>query len=321
MPKYKFPLENQDDYRGVIYFTQIIETPPSIDTSAFERQTDEQGSLIDFAVDLGNLVGSSFTSGSVARGDTVQLYLPAAMAVQDGVEFDNFSFGVGGEAARQGLASGQNSVIGAGLAAATGAGGIGQILSNLNSPDIARAAAAGATKKFGGATAGAVTSSVTQTSINPNIRAVFKTVKPREHAFSFKFLPRSQREAQEIGNIIKWFRTEIYPEPIKINANGRTLPVGYKFPNKVGVRMKYNNKDIGAQLLPCYIRDMTTNYNATTMSFYRDGEFSEIDLTLSLMEYRTLDKDDIEYGFNVYGRNYKDLWEEFFSDIRSASAG
>ena len=68
-------------------------------------------------------------------------------------------------------------------------------------------------------------------------------------------------------------------------------------------------------MLPCFLRGMTTNYNATTMSFFRDGQFSEIDLTLDMIEFRTLDKDDVRYGFDLYGKNFKDFWEEFWELI------
>ena len=43
---------------------------------------------------------------------------------------------------------------------------------------------------------------------------------------------------------------------------------------------------------------MTTNYNPSNMSFYYDGEFQEIDLTLNFREYRTLSAEDIRNGFN-----------------------
>jgi hypothetical protein len=37
MPKYQFPLSDQDDYKGRILFTTIIETPASIDQAALDR--------------------------------------------------------------------------------------------------------------------------------------------------------------------------------------------------------------------------------------------------------------------------------------------
>ena len=327
MPKYRFPLEAQDDYKGRVYFTQIIEIPPKINTSAFKRkeitsagpnnaaiQSDELD-LLDMAKNVGSLFSGKFVPGQTFRGQTVELYLPPAQTIQDGIEFDNaFSFGIGGEAARQALSRGESSILGASASALMGTGGIGQILSNLQDPNIARVAAAKVGSMMGN-TAGGVASTVSQTALNPNIRAVFKSVRPREHSFSFKFLPRSRAEAKQVENIIKWFRTEIYPESIDITTGGQRLPIGYKFPNKFGIALRYGRKNVGAQLLPCYLRGMTTNYNATAMSFYRDGQYSEIDLTLDMIEFRTLDKDDVRYGWNLYGKNYKDFWEEFIAQL------
>ena len=337
MPKYRFPLEAQDDYKGRVYFTQIIEIPPKINTAAFKKKevttfiggsqatvtTDD----VDFeatstASNIANIVTGKFSPGQTFRGETVELYLPPAQTIQDGVEFDNaFSFGIAGEAARQTLSRGESSILGASASALLGTGGIGQILSNLQDPNIARVAAAKVGSMMPGGRAGAVTSTISQTALNPNIRAVFKSVRPREHSFSFKFLPRSEAEAKQIENIIKWFRTELYPESIDIAAGGQRLPIGYKFPNKFGIALRYGNKNVGAQLLPCYLRGMTTNYNATAMSFYRDGQYSEIDLTLDMIEFRTLDKDDVRYGWNLYGKNYKDFWEEFLDGVKKYFEG
>jgi hypothetical protein len=34
-----------------------------------------------------------------------------------------------------------------------------------------------------------------------------------------------------------------------------------------------------------------------------------------MIEFRTLDKEDVKYGWNLYGKNYKDFWEEFWELI------
>ena len=111
MPKYRFPLEAQDDYKGRVYFTQIIEIPPKINTSAFKRKqidvpslaglpegTTIDGDDVDFekTSTIDNALGlftGRFSPGQTFRGETVELYLPPAQTIQDGVEFDNaFSF-------------------------------------------------------------------------------------------------------------------------------------------------------------------------------------------------------------------------------------
>ena len=110
MPKYRFPLEAQDDYKGRVYFTQIIEIPPTINTSAFQSAEisntgdggDDNWWSSGFFGNIGDVLGSSFIPGQTFRGDTIELYLPPAQTIQDGIEVDNsFSFGIAGEAARQ----------------------------------------------------------------------------------------------------------------------------------------------------------------------------------------------------------------------------
>ena len=50
--------------------------------------------------------------------------------------------------------------------------------------------------------------------LNPNTRSLFKSVALREFAFQFKFIAKSKKEADEVRKIIKFFRTELYPEAL-----------------------------------------------------------------------------------------------------------
>lgn len=292
MPKYKYPLVNQDDYKARILFTTIIETPPTIDTSAFEREAN-QGTVTGALNTLGNVFTAPIRGGTRTKGDTVRLYLPPGIQVQDGVSFDNAEMGIRGAGVVDGAMSGGSGSL-ADMASSTfGLGDIKAILGQIQSPEVARATAAGVASM--NQKAQNVTNSALQTTLNPNIRAIFRSVNLREHSFTFKFIPRSAAEAQEVRSIIDWFRLELYPEPIKV----RNLNVGYEFPNKFLIQMKYGvNSDIVTQLLPAHLITMSTNYNPTAMAFYGDGEMQEIDLTLNFREYRALDKQDIRAGFS-----------------------
>lgn len=310
MPKYQFPLSDQDDYKGRILFTTIIETPASIDQAALDRVATAEGGTEKF-MSLGNLFTSaSINSGYATAGESVALYLPAAQQVQDAVQFDNMEMGIRGAMGLDAIQQGRSSVAGAIGESMFGTGSISELLSNMSNQNVARVVAGEGARRVN-ERAGGVVSTATQTVANPNIRAVFKSVRPREHTFSFKFLPRNAREAQEIGNIVKFFRKEVYPESIDV---GR-VSVGFKFPNKFAIQTLYGGKKVGADLLPSYLTSMSTNYNATSMSFYRDGQYSEIDMTLTMLEFRTLSKQDIELGFDFYGDNYRNWWDSFLSDI------
>jgi hypothetical protein len=253
---------------------------------------------------------ASINSGYATAGESVALYLPAAQQVQDAVQFDNMEMGIRGAMGLDAIQRGSSSVAGAVGESIFGGGSISELLSNMSNQSVARVVAAEGARRVN-ERAGGVISTATQTVANPNIRAVFKSVRPREHTFSFKFLPRNAREAQEIGNIVKFFRKEVYPESIDV---GR-VSVGFKFPNKFAIQTLYGGKKVGADLLPSYLTSMSTNYNATSMSFYRDGQYSEIDMTLTMLEFRTLSKQDIELGFDFYGDNYRNWWDSFLSDI------
>lgn len=292
-PKYKYPIVDQDDYKARVYFTTIIEEPPTIDPSAFANEGSDIG-LISATQFLGNAVTAGIRAGKSYKGETIKLYLPPAIQVQDGVTFDGAELGVRGGSALQAAQSGEETTLAEIASNTLGLGTVDKLMTAIKDPEVARAVISGVASVSGRGQN--VVNSATQTTLNPNIRAVFKSVNLREHSFAFKFIPRSQEEAQEVRAIIDWFRMELYPEP---TAEIGGLKVAYKFPNKFLIRMRYGaNTPIVTQYLRSHLVNMTTNYNPSNMSFYYDGEFQEIDLTLNFREYRTLSKEDIQAGFN-----------------------
>lgn len=59
-----------------------------------------------------------------------------------------------------------------------------------------------------------------------------------------------------------------------------------------------DGQQIGPKLKDCYLTNITTNYNPTSMSFHSDGRPVEIDLSLSFTEQTTLNRNDIENSDN-----------------------
>ena len=134
-----------------------------------------------------------------------------------------------------------------------------------------------------------------RTIINPNIRALFKGVGLREFTFQFKMIARSQLEAEVIRQIIEHFRTEMYPEALDVGG----ADIGFRFPNLFEIIFNYKgvpNKNM-PKLMLCYLRNVSTTINPTGGAFRRDGQPNEVDLTLSFVEHRTLDKRDIKDGY------------------------
>ena len=60
--------------------------------------------------------------------------------------------------------------------------------------------------------------------------------------------------------------------------------------------MNFENKNI-PKILPCYLRSISHTINPTGGSFRNDGKANEIDLTLSFVEYRAIEQQDIQEGY------------------------
>ena len=85
--------------------------------------------------------------------------------------------------------------------------------------------------------------------------------------FAFKFIATSQKKtAEEVKQIIKFFRTELYPEDINLElGNGNAISVGYRFPNKFRIDVLYDGKDVATRIKPCFLRDVNITYNPSAL--------------------------------------------------------
>jgi hypothetical protein len=225
--------------------------------------------------------------------DKISLYLPMGLAFRDNVTYENFDLGVVGGAIAQG----------AGMASAM-TDGIGSFISGLKGPggnDLAKLAGVQLAKKAGsfGAEAQAALKIQGGVTLNPNSRIMFKQPNIREFAFAFKFIARSAEEQKSVNDIIKIFRKELYPSSIDAQIGGQTISLGYNFPKKFELTFAYDGGEIPglAKIKPCYLRDVSTTFNSSQMAMHKDGNFMEVDMTLSFQETAALTQSDIEDGY------------------------
>ena len=137
-----------------------------------------------------------------------------------------------------------------------------------------------------------------RTIINPNMRAMFRGVGLREFTFQFKMIAKSQYENNVIKEIVKHFRKQMYPGTYDIEALGGAS-IGFKFPHLFQIDFTYKgmrNRNI-PKIHLCYLRNVSTTINPTGGAMRRDGAPNEVDLTLSFVEHKTLDKKDIDGGY------------------------
>ena len=251
---------------------------------------------------VGNSTGGNAAEAklSLDTDSRISLYLPKAIQIQDTVSYDNaFQLGLIGGAAEKAM-MGSASLVGtvagvaAGQAKAVGSmlGGNTSGMSRDAAGIIAGRVAASIPGGFGDAVAGAVRST-TRLTTNPNTRALFKDVPIRNFSFAFQLVPTSRAEARMIETIIKQFREELYPEALQ--AAG--INIGYRFPNRFLIKVKYNNADIkGIKFLPVYMQSFNATYNSATGGMHNDGRFSAVDISMAFTETRAIAKADVRDG-------------------------
>lgn len=231
-------------------------------------------------------------------GSSCELFLPAGIQIADNVSIGNVNLG---------------TIVGAGLAAAQSSDP-SEMISNALSKSgssldsfmkgfggggdsrVVDAAAVGLLKAVNN-TAGAALSMASGVAVNPNTRAFFEGVRLRSFAFSFKLMPTSLDEVIAVKNIIKFFRTELYPE--KIGGGGDAYSIGYAYPNLFDISFYYKTADkpLATKLLPSYLQSFSATYNTDGQVMFKGGEFTSVDINLSFVEAETLDREKIEGGY------------------------
>lgn len=330
--EYKYPLLNRDDYKGKVTFQAYKVIPPKIgmddilqaerylkdwasQAASLQRKKDESeaaGGANDNAQAQnmaeqkeGKKQSSAINSGGSTttgiqmlpiEGEKCELYLPMALIVNDQITYETGNLNQLGATALTALGQG-NSLVGslkAGLEQSIATtidffkGGLAEDAARLA---VARASASKLVPSESFKNAISIAGQVT---MNPNTRALFKSVPLRTFSFSFKFLPKSADEAEVVKNIIKFFRVHAYPETI---PEGAELSVGYKFPNMFEIKTLYDGKQVGTKIKKCYLQSIQHTYNPTGMGFHADGQPVEVDLTLTFTEHVTINRKDIDEGF------------------------
>lgn len=259
----RYPIEEQNDYLGTIRFTPEYTTNGARQIELYLPASIQFGDTVQ--IENANL-GATFNS------ELVQNIIGRAQGSQ-GPHGDNKPFGIGD--------------ISAALEAGAGDASLGEVvlLQVAKMSDKAGKFIRAATKQ----------------SPNPNTRALFKQVNLRQFQFTFKMIPKSELEARTIGGIITSFRRNMYPEDIV----KRGFPIGYKFPCRYKIEVFYDGKDMthayNIKTEYSFLSTVMTNYNPSGMAFMKgvDGKpyFSEIDMSLTFMEGKTLSQASIEEGF------------------------
>ena len=326
----RFPIENQDRFKGNMSFQAYKVIPPDIKMSSKllsqigdrvaqglktvanpieslrQSEVSEQSYVGQSAEEAGLISQQAATTTSspnvevrpmqilpISNANTT-LYIPTSFVVNDIISYETPSFGIAGAAGLQALQNTGDIVGAAGKAVTAGVSGLKDMFGSSLNGVAARVAAARAASFIPSNVAQDVIRSAAQVTVNPNVRAMFRGVAIREFTFQFKFIPKSREESEQLKKIIRFFRYHAYPEGFDVKG----VPVAFIFPSMFKIKLNYNNSPVGSRIKLSYLRTISTNYNPTSSSFHADGSPSEIDLSLTFLEHKTLTRQDIEGNRN-----------------------
>lgn len=139
----------------------------------------------------------------------------------------------------------------------------------------------------------AVTEKLTRSAMNPRKEQLFKNVGFRKFNFQWTLVPKNQKEAETILNIIKEFKFHMHPE---------LTPGGYfyVYPSEFDMKFYFSGVENTAlnKISTCVLTDLKVNYTPNSeFVTYKDGMPDAIQLTLSFTELELLTKERIEKGY------------------------
>ena len=225
-------------------------------------------------------------------GDNVTIFMPQSIQINDSATYDNTALGGAGRMIGAMTASnqlpGMNEALGA---AGRAVGNFAQLVKGADPSKMSSSQLASVANKIpGGSEYRAAASHGFGVTLDPVNITTFTGVPIRQFSFTYKFIPNNQQEANAIRNIVKLFRTELYPE-----KSGWAL----KYPNSFTIEQIHipsngSQRDIVLnKFLKSFLVSVSTTYNPTSMAMMADGSWSEVDLTLTFQEERSMHKNDV----------------------------
>ena len=172
------------------------------------------------------------------------------------------------------------------------AGGI----ETLKNPGEAGAAVGASLAKlpgaFGGADLGSALSASTGTSLNPFKETVFESVDFRSFAFKYKFYPKNEKESADVFRIIETFKFHMHPEM----SDGNLF---FIYPSEFNITYYFGQQrnSYFHKFTTCVLESMDVSYGGEQFSSFRNGEPTEINVSLTFRELEVLTKKMINQGY------------------------
>ena len=135
--------------------------------------------------------------------------------------------------------------------------------------------------------------------ISNRMELAFKGVAKRQFQYTFKMIPKSQREAEEIRKIVTAFKGNMLPEFLGDDQRGRQLTI----PNTFDIEYMYNGQHNSYlhKISTCFLENMSVTYGGERYTTYADAGDgappTETSITLNFKEIETMTRERILEGY------------------------
>ena len=134
--------------------------------------------------------------------------------------------------------------------------------------------------------------------ITDRMELAFKGVDRRKFQYTFKMMPRSKEEADEVRNIVNKFKFHMTPEMVDNNQRGRMM----KFPDTFSIQYMYqgNENTYLNKVRECYLQGMDVSYGGDRYRTFEGNEEGappmETTITLNFEEIELITRKEILEG-------------------------
>ena len=214
-----------------------------------------------------NLIGDILPDTTYRISDAIALYINDPPQVKYSAEYSNkdlgtlagFVGGISGEGSLGSFVKEGGQALVATLAKAPQALGLGQ------TSDVLRAAA--------------------QTTLNPFKEVLFEAIDFRSFQFKYRFMPKSDWEANAVQEIIQTFKYHMHPE---LSEN----KLFFIYPSEFEITYFYNGKrnPYFHKFKPCVLESLDVTYGGDQYASFFNGKPTEINLSMVFREKEILTK-------------------------------
>lgn len=264
-----------------------------VDAIGGEGSADALSSFGSKAKDFYSII---MTPGSVSPSGGVSLYTPDSISLSQLITYNSISktealgnVGLAAEAAAQGGSAYDQINRGDGTAKGSLMG------STFNNP-LAAEGIGVAGQKSGALGQGATQMALAKGGFakNPQLEVIFQQVEFREYQFNFTFTPKNAKEAQEIKEIIDFFRFHQLPELDRGGA-GRYFIVPSFFQLEHIYQGKLNSNL--HKFAPCVLKSIFIDYAPNGWVTYEDAFPVQTMMVLAFQEIEIMTKERINQGY------------------------